>query len=50
MAICENCGRTYDSEDGVDNPFHNFCSKICEDDFSMRFNDEKVEHPSRYNK
>ena len=50
MATCDNCGRTYDSADGVENPFHNFCSKNCEDDFLVRLNDEKVEHPSRYNK
>lgn len=50
MATCENCGRTYDSADGVENPFHNFCSKNCEDDFLVRLNDERVDHPSRYNK
>lgn len=50
MAICENCGRTYDSADGVENPFHNFCSNNCENDFFVGLNDERVDHPSRYNK
>ena len=56
MATCENCGRTYDSADGVENPFHSFCSKSCEDEFCRKQlrkfcrSEERVEHPSRYNK
>ena len=56
MATCDNCGKTYDFCDGVDNPLKNFCSRKCEDEFYRnqlrKFCriEEQVEHPSRYNK
>lgn len=56
MAICENCGKTYDFCDGVDNPLKNFCSRKCEDEFYRKQLgkfcqiEERVDHPSIYNK
>ena len=56
METCENCGKTYDFCDGVDNPFNNFCSSECENEFYRKQlgklcrSEDKVDHPSWYNK
>ena len=56
MATCDNCGKTYDFCDGVDNPLKNFCSSECENEFYRKQlgkfcrSEDKVDHPSRYNK
>ena len=56
MATCDNRGKTYDFCDEVGNPFKNFCSSKCEDEFYRNQHgkfcqiEEQMEHPSRYNK
>lgn len=54
MAICENCGNKYNVSDGVENPFHDVCSKKCEEEFyALNYKgvakSDNVKHPSRYN-
>lgn len=37
--ICDNCGKKFNAWEGVENPFHNFCAKKCEDEFMKRKGD-----------
>lgn len=57
---CENCGRIYNSTEGVNDSIHEFCSKSCRDGYylvnrlpdnlqTMKSGPDQIAHPSRYN-